>query len=260
MRYVLGVEYDGSAFRGWQSQSSGVPTVQAVVEQALARVANHPVTVICAGRTDAGVHATGQVIHFDSDAVRSERAWVYGGNSHLPPGVAFLWGRERDEAFHARFSARRRAYRYVILNRAIRPAVGSQALAWYYRTLDVDKMQRAARALLGEHDFSAFRAAGCQAEHPIRTLYRLDVTRMGERIYLDVEANAFLYHMVRNLAGVLMAIGCGDQPEGWAAEVLAGRDRTQAGVTAPPGGLYLTGVGYAPEEALPSLPSGPTVW
>jgi len=225
--------------------------VQACVEEAVSRVADHPVAVICAGRTDTGVHATGQVVHFDTEARRTERSWVLGGNVKLPRDVAITWAKQVDGDFHARFSAQARQYRYEILNRAFRPAIDRDHRVWDYRPLDAARMRQAARALLGEHDFSSYRALACQAKSPVRTVHRLDVTREGQCVLIDIRANAFLHHMVRNIAGVLMAIGCGEQPVEWAGEVLGLRDRTLGGVTAPPQGLYLTRVEYPDRYGIP---------
>ena len=252
MRVALGVQYDGAGFQGWQAQRSDRRTVQACLERALAQVANHPVKLICAGRTDSGVHATAQVTHFDTDAVRSERAWVLGGNAHLPPDVSLSWARAMPEDFHARFSALARRYRYLILNQPHRSALWQGRATWCYRPLDAARMHAAGQALVGEHDFSAFRAAECQARHPRRALHELTVRRQGAGLVLEVEANAFLQHMVRNIAGVLMAIGVGDRPVEWARAVLEGRDRTQAGVTAPAAGLYLLAVRYPERFGLPA--------
>lgn len=260
MRVALGVQYDGSGFRGWQTQQPGTRTVQTVLEQALSKVANHPIRLVCAGRTDAGVHGVGQVAHFDATAIRSERAWVLGGNAHLPLDISLNWARETSEDFHARFSALARRYRYVILNRPQRSALWRQRATWHYRLLDAELMQRAGQALIGEHDFSSFRAAECQARHPIRDIHEITVRRHGDSVVLDVVANAFLHHMVRNIAGVLMTIGAGDRPVEWAQEVLERRDRTQAGVTAPAEGLYLLAVRYPERFGLPatteSMPGG----
>ncbi len=259
MRIALGVEYDGRPFCGWQFQDHS-PSVQAVVEQALSQVANEDVRVICAGRTDTGVHAVEQVVHFDTAAQRNEKAWVMGCNVNLPRSVSVLWARPVSDDFHARFSARRRYYRYVIFNRKVRPAFLAGRVAWNYRPLDERRMQAAAGTLLGEHDFSSYRAMSCQAKSPVRTLYRLDVRRENELILLDIEANAFLHHMVRNLAGVLMAIGAGEQPVEWAREVLELRDRTLGGITAPPHGLYLMRVVYPENFDLPRLSPSSAVW
>ncbi len=250
MRIALGVEYDGSGFHGWQRQN-GVRTVQACVEEAVSRVADHPVAVICAGRTDTGVHASGQVVHFETEAQRTERSWALGSNVNLSRDVAVTWAKPVHENFHARFSAQAREYRYEILNRAFRPAIDRDRRVWDYRPLDAARMHQAARALRGEHDFSSFRALACQAKSPVRTVHRLDVSREGRCVVIHIRANAFLHHMVRNIAGVLMAIGCGERPVEWAGEVLALRDRTLGGVTAPPQGLYLTRVEYPDRYAIP---------
>ncbi|NOY61908.1 MAG: tRNA pseudouridine(38-40) synthase TruA [Gammaproteobacteria bacterium] len=255
MRIALAVEYDGTGFSGWQRQS-GTSTVQGCLEEALARVANQPIGVHCAGRTDAGVHANGQVVHFDSDAPRSERAWVFGSNANLPPQVAVLWATPVDATFHARFSAVRRRYRYIIFNRPIRPTYLTHRVTWEYRALDEQRMAQAGRALLGCHDFTSYRALACQAKSPVRTIHQLEVRRHGPYITIEVEANAFLHHMIRNIAGVLMAIGCGERPVEWAAEVLALRDRTRGGVTARPHGLYLAEVSYPAQFKLPKVESG----
>lgn len=260
MRIALGVEYDGSGYCGWQLQKHGERTVQEAVERALSSVANQPVRVICAGRTDTGVHATGQVIHFDTGAERSERSWVFGTNANLPKDVSILWARPVDDSFHARFSALRRRYRYVIYTRPVRPTYLAYRVTWSYRDLDETRMQEAAQHLLGEHDFSSYRALACQAKSPVRTLYRLDVSREGDFIFLDLEANGFLHHMVRNIAGVLMAIGSGEQDTGWTRDVLELRDRTLGGVTAQPHGLYFSGVEYPDEFGLPSLSPASLVW
>lgn len=253
----MGVEYDGSSFCGWQWQQ-GVATVQAAVEAALSRVADQAVQVVCAGRTDAGVHAAGQVIHFDTPVLRSERAWVYGANSNLPKTVGMQWAKVVDPQFHARFSAQRRRYRYVIFCRPVRPTFLAQRVTWDYRDLDHVRMASAAGYFVGEHDFTSFRARECQARSPIRSLYVAQITRCGQFIIFDVEANGFLHHMVRNLVGVLISIGAGDAPVEWAKEVLEQRDRTQAGVTAPASGLYLAAVHYGTEFDIPS-PSPPVI-
>jgi len=260
MRIALGIEYDGSDFAGWQLQASGVRTVQGAVEQALSTVADRPVRVACAGRTDAGVHATGQVVHFDTAALRSPRAWTYGTNANLPKSVSAQWARPVAEDFHARFSALRRRYRYVILNREVRPTFLAWRVAWSHRPLDAALMGEAAQALVGEHDFSAYRALACQAKSPVRTLHELRVYRDRDLVIIELEANAFLHHMVRNIAGVLMTIGAGERPVSWAGEVLDARDRTLGGVTAPAHGLYLTAVTYPERFALPPLFPSRTVW
>lgn len=251
MRTALGIEYDGAAFCGWQRQTSG-RTVQGCVEQALSRVANQPVSVVCAGRTDTGVHATGQVIHFDSSAARLPENWVRGANANLPGDIRIQWACDVADAFHARFAARRRHYRYIILNAPSAPALLRDRVCWERLPLHVERMQQAARYLLGEHDFTSFRAAACQAKSPTRTIHRLDVTRAGRCIYIDVVANAFLHHMVRCIAGVLIAVGRGEQAPGWTAELLAARDRTAGGINAPAAGLYLVGVVYEAHFGLPA--------
>lgn len=259
MRIAAGVEYDGSAFCGWQYQDHS-PSVQAAVEKALGKVADEPVRVVCAGRTDTGVHAAGQVIHFDTTAERSEFSWVRGTNSNLPDSVRLLWAKPVDDSFHARFRAQRRYYRYVIFNRPVHPAYLHRRVSWEYRPLDVSLMQQAATPLLGEHDFSAYRAVACQAKSPVRTLYQLDVQRHGQFVILNLAANAFLHHMVRNIAGVLMHIGAGEAEPDWARQVLELRDRTLGGVTAPPDGLYFMQVDYPDQYALPRLPAAAPIW
>ncbi|MBT2971656.1 MAG: tRNA pseudouridine(38-40) synthase TruA [gamma proteobacterium symbiont of Ctena orbiculata] len=253
MKIALGVEYDGSEFHGWQFQGD-VRSVQELLQQALSRVADHAVTVHCAGRTDCGVHASGQVVHFETDAQRSERSWVLGSNVNLPADISISWAQQVPDSFHARFSAVGRRYRYLILNRRYRSAQWRNRAVWIHQPLDESRMHRAAQALLGNHDFSSYRAMGCQAKHPNRTIYSLDVEREGELISIEVHANAFLHHMVRNIAGVLIAIGKGEQEESWTREVLELRDRTLGGVTAPPQGLYLTKVDYPSEFAIPDPP------
>jgi tRNA pseudouridine38-40 synthase len=250
MRIAMGVEYDGSAFHGWQAQGD-VPTVQETLEAAIARVADHPLRVQCAGRTDAGVHAIAQVVHFDTDAERQERSWVLGCNVNLPEQVNVLWARPVSPDFSARYSALSRSYRYEILNRPVRSALASRRAVWFHPPLDAERMHRAGQALVGEHDFSSYRAQGCQAKSPVRQVRSLCVSRHQERVLLEITANAFLHHMVRNIAGVLMAIGRGDRPESWAGEVLALRNRALGGITAPPEGLYLAGVEYPPAFGLP---------
>ncbi len=244
-RIVLGVEYDGSAYSGWQWQRNR-RSVQAVLEQALSKVANQPIMVICAGRTDAGVHALEQVVHFDTAVGRDLHAWLLGGNSNLPDDVRITWVKKAEADFHARYSAIARFYRYVILNRPVKSALLRQQATWSYQPLDADKMHEAAQHLLGNHDFSSFRAQGCQSKSPYRIMYFIDVYRQDERIIIDISANAFLHHMVRNIAGVLMAVGAGKQPVDWPGHLLAIKNRSLAAVTAPPDGLYLGAV-YYPE-------------
>ena len=253
-RYAMGIEYDGSEFSGWQrlskhgeSDPEGYITLQSVIEEALSFVAGTPIETICAGRTDAGVHAAGQVIHFDSPVKRDPRGWVLGTTSKLPPAIGALWCVPVSDQFHARFSARARRYRYSILNRQVRPALNRQVLTWERRRLDADAMHRAAQALLGENDFSAFRTVHCQAPHARRELQEISVRREGDVVTVEVQANAFLHHMVRNIVGSLLIVGRGDMPEPWIAELLAGRDRTKAGPTAPASGLVFLGPRYPAE-------------
>ncbi len=245
MRYALGIEYDGRGFCGWQSQAGG-GAVQDAVERALSIVADAPVRVVCAGRTDAGVHALEQVVHFDTESRRPDNAWVRGVNAHLPPSVAVCWAQEVPQEFHARFSALGRRYRYLLLNRPQRPGLQAGRIGWYHRPLDASSMARAAAMLLGEHDFSAFRAAECQAKSPVRQLRVADVARRGELVVFDFAANAFLHHMVRNIVGALVDVGKGGRPAEWIADLLAGRDRRSAAPTFAAAGLYFAGVDYDP--------------
>ena len=242
-RIVLGIEYDGSGFCGWQRQA-GQRTVQQDLESALSKIANGPVNVVCAGRTDTGVHALEQVVHLDTDVQREPHAWVMGGNSQLPGDVRILWAQPAIDDFHARFSAIARFYRYVILNRKVKSALQRNQVTWCYETLDADKMHRAAQVLIGEQDFSSFRAHSCQSVSPSRHVYFVDVYREGDTVIMDIAANAFVHHMVRNIAGSLIEVGRGRHPEDWIASLLAARDRTKAGMTAPAEGLYLAGVLY----------------
>jgi tRNA pseudouridine38-40 synthase len=245
MRIALGLEYEGSGFCGWQSQAGG-GAVQDVVEAAISIVADAPTRVVCAGRTDAGVHALAQVVHFDTAAARPDTAWVRGVNAHLPAAVAVRWAQPVADDFHARFSARGRRYRYLLLNRAERPGLMSRRVGWFHRPLDADAMLAAAGLLLGEHDFSAFRAVECQAKSPVKILRRAEVARHGELLVFDFEASAFLHHMVRNLVGALVYVGKGAHPPEWVGELLAGRDRARAAPTFEACGLYFAGVDYDP--------------
>jgi tRNA pseudouridine38-40 synthase len=254
MKVAFGVEYDGSKFFGWQRQTS-VRTVQQCVEEALSRVADSQLKVYCAGRTDTGVHATGQVIHVETGAQRTTRSWVLGANSNLPHDVSILWAQPVEESFHARFSAIDRAYRYVICNRVARPGLWSAKVSFVFQPLNADRMREAAQHLLGRHDFSSFRAAGCQAAHPIREVRRIDVRRQGHFVTVDVEANAFLQHMVRNIVGTLIAVGDGRETPNHMATVLNARSRVAAGQTAAPDGLYLTEVSYPSRFDLPQAPT-----
>jgi len=245
MRIAIGIEYDGSGYNGWQRQTSGVG-VQQRLEEALSRVADHPIEAVCAGRTDAGVHATGQVAHFDTHSDRTSRSWLLGTNSNLPDDICVSWARPVADDFHARYTATARRYEYRILNRLQRSALHRHRAWWVHEPLDARRMQDAASALIGEHDFSAYRAAGCQSRTAIREVTALDIVRDGDWLTISVTANAFLQHMVRNIVGTLAAIGRGDEAPGWAAEVLASRDRTRAGMAAPPQGLTLVAVTYPP--------------
>jgi tRNA pseudouridine38-40 synthase len=251
MRLALGIEYDGTSYNGWQRQKTG-SGVQQRVEKALSVVANHPVDVICAGRTDTGVHASGQVVHFDTDSQRSERGWLLGANTNLPDDVNVTWVAPVSDDFHARFSATSRSYRYKILNRVQRSALHRNRAWWVYEPLEATLMHDAAQQLAGEHDFSAFRAAACQASTAVRTISQISVSRSGDWLTLDVTANAFLQHMVRNITGTLATVGLGEQEVDWVAEVLESRDRKVGGIAAPPHGLTLVGVGYPESFGLPT--------
>jgi tRNA pseudouridine38-40 synthase len=253
MRIALGLEYDGAAYSGWQAQRT-LRTVQQVTERALSSVAAEPVSLVAAGRTDAGVHAAGQVAHFDTSARRTMRAWVLGTNSALPEDVGVAWAVPVPGHFHARYCAEARTYRYVIGNRMARPALSARRAAWVWRALDAARMAEAAAFLIGEHDFSAFRSTECQAKSPVRRLQRLTVVRHGDWVVIEATANAFLHHMMRNIAGLLVAVGKGEAPPAWAREVLAGRDRTRSAATAPAAGLYLWEVRYPAAFVLPPPP------
>ena len=254
MRIAIGLEYDGTAYNGWQRQRTGIG-VQSLVEDALSTVANEPIEVTCAGRTDTGVHASAQVCHFDTQSEREPHGWLLGANSNLPDDVGVTWACPVDESFHARFAATARSYHYLILNRLERSALYRHRAWWVYNDLDAECMHRAAQALLGKHDFSAYRAAGCQASTAVREITSITVTRDRDWIHLNVTANAFLQHMVRNIMGTLVTIGCGDESEEWAAQALESRDRKQAGAAAPPHGLTLVGVAYPKEFNLPADPN-----
>lgn len=252
MRIALGIEYDGRAFAGWQTQPHG-NTVQDVLNLALSKIAGCPISTIAAGRTDAGVHAMQQVVHFDSDAVRPQTAWVRGVNSHLPDSVSVLWAQPVDAEFHARFSAFSRSYSYFLLSHAVRPALCSGKVGWYHRPLDLVAMQAAAACLLGQHDFSSFRAAECQAKSPIKHLQQLDIVEHQGLIRFDLLADAFLHHMVRNIVGALVYVGKGALSAAGMQDLLLACDRTAAPPTFMPDGLYLTGVGYPEHFGLPAV-------
>jgi tRNA pseudouridine38-40 synthase len=262
-RIALGVEYDGSAYCGWQVQrqtdslKTSVPTVQGALERALSFVAAESISVSCAGRTDTGVHATAQVVHFEPGVVRSERAWLLGTNAKLPRDIAVKWVCPVEDNFHARFSATARTYRYLINNVPTRPAHAASQLTWISDPLDAALMHDEAQCLLGENDFSSFRGAGCQSNTPYRKVNHVRVWRQGQLVCIEICANAFLLHMVRNIVGVLLAVGRGEKPSGWTREVLELRDRTKAGVTAQPNGLYLVGVSYPDRFGLPQTLMGP---
>ncbi len=255
MRIALGLEYDGSAYCGWQTQPSGC-SVQDAVDAALSEIATHPVQSQCAGRTDAGVHALGQVAHFDTSAQRPLSAWVRGVNALLPKSIAVQWAREVSDDFHARNRATGRVYSYLLLNRHERPGVHHARIGWHHRPLDLASMQEAAGWLIGTHDFSAFRAAECQAASPVKELRRARIHRFGGLVLFEFAADAFLYHMVRNFVGCLVKIGEGTRPPEWLREVLESRDRVRAAPTFPPDGLYLTAVEYAAAWGLPEPPAG----
>jgi len=244
MKLALGVEYLGTNFHGWQLQKSGIRTVQQVVEQALSSVADHPVRVFCSGRTDAGVHALEQVIHFETTAKREDKAWVLGGNVNLPFDVNFKWAKQVNDDFHARFDAHARQYHYKIHNTPVRSAVKHAYTLWESRTLDIKLMNQAAECLIGEHDFSSFRGSLCQAKSPIKTVEFIRLTQSGNGILLDIKANAFLHHMVRNIVGTLIKVGKGEQDSAWVKTVLDAKDRKQAGATAEPQGLYFVKAFY----------------
>lgn len=256
VKIALGIEYDGSRYYGWQRQAE-VESVQGHLEQALSKVADAPITVFCAGRTDAGVHATGQVVHFTTQAQRKDAAWTMGVNAHLPQDIAVRWVTGVADDFHARFSATARRYRYVIYNHRLRPAVLARGVTHFHFPLDAARMERAGQCLLGENDFTSFRAVQCQSRTPWRNVNHLKVTRHGPYIVVDIKANAFVHHMVRNIVGSLMEVGCGNQPESWIAALLAAKDRTLAAATARADGLYLVAVDYPARFALPTPPMGP---
>ncbi|MEK9766950.1 MAG: tRNA pseudouridine(38-40) synthase TruA [Thalassolituus sp.] len=259
-RYAAVVEYNGACFHGWQRQKhNNEPTVQAALEAALSVVADHPVEVACAGRTDAGVHATQQVIHFDSTAHRSDYGWMMGANTHLPDGVSLQWVSEVDAEFHARYKAKARRYRYLIYNHSARPSLMHDQVTWYKYPLDAGLMHEAAQRLIGTHDFTSFRAKDCQANSPVKEMHHIRVERFDRLIMVELECSAFLYHMVRNIVGVLLPIGQGHQPVEWMTEVLEAKDRTKAGVTAPGGGLYFVGVEFPEQFNVPCQPWGPAL-
>ncbi len=250
MRFALSIEYDGSGFHGWQQQP-GLRTVEGELSASIAQVANEPVKLHCAGRTDSGVHALHQVVHFDTTAVRDEKSWFLGINATLPKDIALRWVQPVAETFHARHSAQSRTYRYYLQNSVSRPALWNRHVAWHYIPLELARMQDALGFLMGEHDFSAYRALGCQARSPIRTIHELTLIQRHQCLMLTCRANGFLYHMIRNIVGVLLAIGSGKRPAVWAKQVLESKDRSLGGVTAPACGLYLVDVEYLDVEGIP---------
>lgn len=250
MKIALGIEYCGTHYCGWQRQD--VPnSVQEFVENALSSIADKKIKVYCAGRTDTAVHALHQVVHFQTDVERKMYSWVVGSNVNLPDDISVLWAKQVEDDFHARFSATARAYRYIILNRRSRAGLQHGKVTWEWQALDEKRMQLAANSLIGEHDFTSFRSAACQAKNPVRTVYSLEIKREGNYVILEIEANAFLHHMVRNIAGVLIKIGSCDEDISWAAEVLALKDRTKAAKTAAPDGLYLAMIQYPEKYGIP---------
>jgi len=252
MRIALAVEYNGNGYCGWQRQPHCL-SVQQAVEEVLSGIADNPVTVICSGRTDTGVHAFAQVVHFDCPVERPERAWTFGANSELDRRIAIHWASEVAEDFHARFSATSRSYRYLIHNRRTRPGVHSGLMSWVNQPLDHQSMQAAANAIRGTHDFSSFRSADCQAQQPVRSLHSIQVSRREDLVVIDITANGFLHNMVRIIAGSLVKIGRGERPVEWMSELLAARDRTVAGATLAPGGLYFLQPEYPPEFRIPDF-------
>jgi tRNA pseudouridine38-40 synthase len=255
MRIAIGVEYDGAPFFGWQSQADG-QTVQDTLQRALSQIAGEQpdaghISVIAAGRTDTGVHALEQVVHFDTRAERPLTAWVRGVNALLPHSIAVRWAHPVPDEFHARFSAHGRSYRYLLINRAVRPVIQAGKVGWYHAPLNVTAMQAAAQCLLGEHDFSAFRAAECQAKSPVKHIRQLDIRRQGEMLIFDLSADAFLHHMVRNIVGCLVYVGKGKYPPSWLGDVLTGRERRLAAPTFAPDGLYLRRIQYDAKWGLP---------
>lgn len=255
-KYALCVEYFGAQFYGWQRQAN-VPSIQESLELALSKIANEPVSVQCSGRTDSGVHATYQIVHFSTHAERDEKAWVLGINSNLPDPIAIKWVKPVDDNFHARFTATARRYRYVIYNDRTRPGILNKGVTQIYKPLNADLMDRAAQCLVGEHDFSAFRAAHCQSNTPWRNIHHVHVTRQGKYIVMDIKANAFLHHMVRNIIGSLAVIGAGEESVTWMQTLLDSKDRTLAAATAKPDGLYFVDVDFPAQYGFPPSELGP---
>ena len=256
-RLALVLGYEGARYRGWQAQKSGVPSIQEELEKALTKVGAEKISVVCAGRTDAGVNATQQVVHCDSNALRSAYSWVMGGNHYLPKDIVLLWAGNVSQDFHARYSATARTYRYIIYNHPLRPAWARGSVTWVHQALEEQLMHQAAQHLLGKNDFSAFRGSDCQSKTPFRHIYAISVRRLGDMVILEVEANAFLYHMVRNIVGTLIDVGIKKRPPEWVGVVLASKQRSRAGITAPSNGLYLVKVHYPQQYGMPDLPLGP---
>lgn len=254
MKIVLGIEYNGCNYYGWQRQSIS-PTIQQTLETALSTIANESIRIHCAGRTDTGVHAIQQVIHFETSSIRDKHAWVRGTNSILPKDISVVWALESEDDFHARFSAEQRTYQYLILNRPARPAIFNGLASWESRPIDFVKMKQASSYFIGQHDFTSYRAVSCQANSPIKTIYNFEVDKWQDWIVITLSANAFLHHMVRNIVGVLIAIGVGKKEANWASEVLAAKDRTTGGVTASPDGLYLVNIQYPKRFSIPQAKS-----
>jgi len=251
MRLALGISYNGQAYEGWQSQPSG-RTVQDRLEHALTQFAAQPVTTVCAGRTDAGVHGLMQVVHFDTALEREEFSWVRGTNRFLPPDIAVQWAQPVPDAFHSRACATARRYAYVVLESPVRPSVDAGRVGWVFRPLDETAMREAASLLIGQHDFTSFRASACQAKSPIKTVSRVEISRRGAYWRFEFQADAFLHHMIRNIMGCLLQVGQGHQQPQWMGQVLAARDRDTAAPTFSPDGLYFLGPIYGPEWNLPS--------
>ncbi|WP_286233088.1 tRNA pseudouridine(38-40) synthase TruA [Thalassotalea sediminis] len=259
MRIALGIEYDGSQYCGWQRQKN-VSSVQEMLEKALSNVANEPIEVVCAGRTDTGVSATNQVVHFDTNMIRKDVAWTLGVNTSLPSDIAVTWVKTVDDSFHARFGATSRRYRYIIYNNPLRPAVFSRGLTFIHYPLDESLMHQAAQILVGEHDFTSFRTVHCQAPTAVRTIEHCNVSRQGQYVIIDVKGNAFLHHMIRNITGSLLRVGRGQEQVSWIADVLAAKNRCVAGMTAPANGLYFVDVTYPEKYQLPERPIGPLLF
>lgn len=256
MKIALGIEYNGSRYFGWQRQA-GVISVQEELEKALSKIAAAPIEIFCAGRTDSGVHGTGQVVHFETETIRPEKAWAFGTNAHLPDDIAVRWAKQVDERFHARFSAEYRRYRYILYCDKLRPAILNAGVTHCHLDLDAEKMHQAGQWLLGENDFSSFRAAQCQSNTPWRNVHHLQVWRQGRYVIVDIQANAFVHHMVRNIVGSLIEVGAGQQPIEWIKWLLAQKDRKLAAPTAKADGLYLVKVGYPEAFGIPQSPMGP---